>query len=413
MNRTSRPARKRWGPAATLLALGLVLLAVEGGAFLVAQARPDLGVSAASTFLGNGSVSVAFTLSAGALPLAAHVALLPGSTGALRDPTVLYFADTRFPSLYASPSDTFSIGSRIATYFPLLGSHDRIVFADASTLGGLLLNHPYGTLVVAGGGVLPDSIFSPVSDTLKNWVLGGGTLVWAGGPLGYSSGYLGADGQFVYDSLYWAGQTDFLGFPLTDPNAGGAANSTPPGTYAPSPGRLAAALGITYQGVPTGANVTRLEAHGGFALGFISGRDPTGAAPRTSLAFLTVGAGSVYYFGGAVFQGGVGYVPQGSVNVSEDIALLLALGYRPAAGASAYVDMTVGSFATRSLTLEVPMPPAGLVAFVRSSVQGGVLIFWSAAVPATGPALLLGTLDAGPVGSRPPDRAGASLRSPI
>lgn len=367
----------RWSAASALLAVFVSLILIEAGLFAVTQRRPALNVSVATEVSGPRT-TVTFSLGAGPLPIGVHLAVLPGTAEPLRDPAVLYFADPAYPSLYASPADVYGMGVRIGTYFPLMGSHDYIVFVNSEDLPAMLARHPYGTLVIAGGGVIPDYVYSPISSLLRSWVEGGGTLVWAGGPLAYSSGHVSkATGQFVYNSLQWAGQTDLLGFPLCDPVDLASINGTSSLTLSASePSPLGAALGIGYQGTPAGANTSEVIAHGGTVLGYAT-PSSGGAASRTSLAYLPLGSGAVYYFGGAIFQGGLGYVPQASVNLTLDIALLLTLNYRPTLGPSAFANIGLGPLQSRSVALTVNGSSGGLIAFVRSALQGGLEYFWS------------------------------------
>jgi hypothetical protein len=358
--------------------VAVAVLAAESGLFLLGGVHPPMSVSIRSAIAGTG-LTAEVSISNGLVPMSAQVSLLPGHLAPSSDTTIFYLADSQFPSLYSPFSSTRSIGVRVGQYLELMGSPLQVIDVSAPEVTGALADHPKGTLAIVGTGVIPDTLYSANVSTLRSWIVGGGTLVWAGGPLGYSEGHPAPAG-FVYDSLGWVGPTKFFGYPLSDPVN---LNSTDPDDFPPTYGTvvtpLGADLGLVYTGTPSGANVSQVAAHGGLTLGVRTPGGPTNASPaaRTSLAWVPLGSGGIWYFGGALFASPVGYIPQASVNLSEDIALVLGLGYRPSAGLSESRTVTLGSLASTTVTVSVADRSAGVVAIVRGQTQGALFYFFS------------------------------------
>jgi len=362
----------RWSRTAVVL---VVVLLVASGILLLPRSHPPLAASVEAAPIGAGEAAQV-SLTNGVVPISASVALVPGRSALPADRTVLFLADSQLPSLYSPYSTTLSIGTRVDGYFGIMRAPLSVVDVTTAQVAGAIADHPYGTLVMVGSGVIPDTLYSARVSVLHAWIAGGGTVVWAGGPFAYSEGHP-TDSGFVYSSLRWSGQTRFFGFPLSDPVN---VNSTDPADFPPLygtlPTPLGADLGLVYTGTASGANVTQVETHGGVTLGV---RTPaiSGAAPRTSLAYLPVGSGGVWFFGGALFSPPVGYIPQASVNLSEDIALVLGLGYRPVDGPSEGRVVDLAALAATTVTLSVPDRSNGVVVIVRGQTEGALLYFFS------------------------------------
>lgn len=310
--------------------------------------------------------------------------LVPGTIGNLADPNVYFFADPTFPTLFASFTDASVLPRQVTTYLNDLGFHPQVTVVKAPDLLPTLTAHPHAALVVAGPGIVPDSVFSANTSYLANWVRGGGTLLWAGGPLAYFEGHVAANGSFVYGNLQWGGESAFVGYPLTQPFGTPLPSGAPPppgtSSYPPltgiGPNPLAHALGIGYSGVSAGADLPTLYAHGGLSLGF---ETPSGASvgARTSLAYLPLGAGALFLFGGALYSPNQGYIPFASATLAEDIAFLVGLGFRPASGAVDSAPFAIGPLGSEQATLTLDDRSHGVVGVARASPDATFEFFWS------------------------------------
>jgi hypothetical protein len=370
-------------PSAWTVVVVAAVFALSAESLLAVRASqsPPLQVDiTVSTGPPNG-LSGRFTLTSGLYPLSAHLALVPGAIRHMTDPTVLYFADSTYPSLYAPVNDVIQMEARIASYLRLIGSNAQIQVVSGPDLPAALFEHPTAFLVFLGQGVLPDSVFAPGDSLIHDWVVEGGTLVWAGGPLAYWEGHPIPTG-FYYDSLKWWGQQDLAGFPLTDVSPVANASVEPATTYSTNESSLGAALGLSYPGIPSGANVTEVTTHHGVVLGSIAGSlDAPGVrAPVSSLVYVPDGLGSIFYFGGALFHGLNHPIPDGSVTLSQDVGILLGLRYLPGVGPSAFTAIDLGSLDQRSVTLTLSNDSGGVVALVTSSLQGTLLEFWASQI---------------------------------
>lgn len=362
-------------PGALLSLVVVILLGVESAAIPVVTSGVPLRVTVQFSAANGTGITGSFTISATIASVSAHVALLPGTAGA-RPNAVFVFYDSGYPVRLASASDVLGLGTRVSYYLSNVRPSIPVSFVDAGILPQVLEANPHAELVIFGYALIPDNVFSANTTLLRSWLDGGGTLVWAGGPIGYFEGHSTSAG-FVFQDLGWSGQTDLLGFPLEDAIGNPATNSSGPLlSFAETP--LARAIGIGYQGTADGANVSEVEAHGGTDLGYDSA--PSSAeAPRTSLAYVPVGKGGLYYFGGALWGTGTGVVPDGDVILSGDIALLAATGYVPEAGTATSVTVVVSPLRATSTSLEISDDTGDALALVTSSVAGSSYLFlWAA-----------------------------------
>ncbi|MCI4330862.1 MAG: hypothetical protein L3K19_03315 [Thermoplasmata archaeon] len=373
--------------AGALAIFVVVVLLVESLLVVGLGSIPILQVQLTSERIPPQGLQTSITLTAGLHPLSVHVGLVPGSPLNNPDTTVMVFADPQYHPLYGAFNDVYGVAVRLGSYLTLEHSRLQIVVVDAPSLPGMLQAHPHAFLVMAGTGVIPDSLFSLYSNQLPQWIRSGGVLIWAGGPLGYVEGHPtpGVGTGFAYDSLGWTGQQKLVGYALTDPWSVGLPAAARPMpfsnlTYSSS---YAQALGVQYSASPAGANLTALTAHEGVSIGYV-GLSPNGSAPRTSLAWVPVGSGGVFFFGGAVFAPTIGAVPQAAVSLAEDIALLLSLAFRPAAGAVAFQDLSMAASERTTVTLQIPDAPVGAIVVVHSEFQGSVLFFWGENLPLPG-----------------------------
>ncbi|MCI4322039.1 MAG: hypothetical protein L3K05_07030, partial [Thermoplasmata archaeon] len=194
MRRMRRPSS-----ATVVVALVLIAMTVETGVatVLLAPPPPALRVSVEEVVAGPGSVATTVRLSTGVTPVAVHVGVVPGFAVA-RGP-VRVFADPAYPDANGSYTATHEIAERVGLALGEAGIPDPISFVDGAALATALASNDSGTVVVLGGTV-PDSVLSLSNTTLANWITAGGTLVWAGGPLGGTAGHPSPSG-FVWSSL--------------------------------------------------------------------------------------------------------------------------------------------------------------------------------------------------------------------
>jgi hypothetical protein len=371
---------KRRRKLLTLASVLLVAFLIEGGVAILAQFHPPMSVSVVAAGPFGPGYQAEFRLSAGLLPIGALVALVPGTARLSASSDLFYFDDPLFPPLYGSPIDVADTGDRLGIYFDDMHVPVAVQFVDSHSVLEELATHPRSVFVVAAVGVIPDWLYSNSSDFLRNWIVGGGTLIWAGGPLAFSEGRPGPSGRLVYDSLNWEGQTRLLGFNLTDPSS----TPSPVTDFVPPPSgntqsTLSQALGISYSGITTGANVSELARHRCFSLGFegsLPGASFTSGA-RTSLAYIPLGNGSIYYFGGGIVYPEQAQLAQASVEISQDISTLVGSGYRPAPGVPASVTIELPSLGSSTVILSMATRSAGVVGFVRSQIQGTYQYFWA------------------------------------
>ena len=365
----------RWAVVTVAVLLGGLL--AESGVAVITAERSSFGVSVFVSYPFARGLTANFQITTGFSPASFKVGVVPGAFGLARDPTVLVFADPAFHPLYANPNDVYGIGVRVGDYLEWLGTGDKVEFITAAELPKALSDHPMAYLLMVGTGVIPDSVFSNSSAELVRWIQGGGVLIWGGGPLGYLEGHP-TSGGFDYSNLYWAGQERLVGFPLTD-NSSLSSGPLPTGgipyPYGQSPSSLAQALGLSYSATIDGANVSELTSHNGVDLGYISAAE-TGGTYLTSLAWTPVMKGGVFYFGGAVYSPTYGYVPDASVELSDDIALLISTGYLPAPGLAASGNVTIGPLSEGAVSLTVPDRTLGEVGLVRSEADGSLFYAW-------------------------------------
>jgi hypothetical protein len=366
-------ARSRPAVAASFAAIVAVLglgLVVGLNQATVGPPRSTLQVAVVSIETGSTMVTTSVRLTAGTTPLAVHVGILPGKERALGP--VHVFNDAAYPDPNGSYTTTAEVTERVVLALGGMAHPPSISTIDASRLPSLLAAGPPGTLVVLGG-LVPDSVLSNSTRLLATWVSGGGTLIWAGGPLGASEGHPTSNG-FDSDSLGWQGQLDLVHYPLSDVGAPGPLLSEN-GTA------LSDALGTSYDGTPTGANTSELAAHGGVDLGLDGHLGTARGSLRSSLVYQPVGVGGVFYFGGSVWAAKQPPldVPTASFALADDLALLLGTGYVPAPGPSAYADLNLAPGESITLRLTVPLGVAsdGLVVLVTTPTLPTFLSLWS------------------------------------
>ncbi len=336
--------------------------------------RPPLSVSVLSVRQTPGSLVVTLRLTASSGTIGVHLALLPGRS--LSSVTEAYvFSDPAFFLRFGTASDLVGLEVRISDYLAALSPAIPVAFVDAQALPSVLEANPHSALIDFAYDTLPESLLAENSSLLKTWIEGGGTLIWAGGPLAYFEGNILPNGTLHHEDLGWAGQVALTGFSLEDPIGNPASRS-----YGPLVGTvetpLASAFGMTYPGTPDGANLSQLLLHNGTDLGFDA--SPVGSASaRTSAAYIPVGEGRIVYFGGGIWGDQVGVIPDADGLLSSDIELLLGSGYAPDSGPTFATEITVNSLRADTVTLMVPSSNGPYVAIASSSVGTATLFFWS------------------------------------
>lgn len=356
----------------SLLAAILLLQVTEGSTpLLTVESVQWAGVV-------RGEVQVTVTVASHRpWPIPVGAALLPMRvlTGAR---TVCVFEDASYPSLFGTTLEVAAFAQQLSDEFHTLGSSSHVITVDAAGLPSFLSGNTSATLAVINYGTVPASVLSNQSDLLGAWLHAGGQLLWAGGALGFYQGPdpYGPSGTLP-GSTGWAGESDLLGFPLLDPVAAGP-KGPDAGPLVPllgsTPSPLASALGLSFNATVYGANTTELAVHGGIDLGFDSPEVGGGAAPRTSIAYLPVGNGSLLLFGGAVLNPAQQYVPEGGVRLIQDASALLAFPFVPLAGPVASTGLTLGPFAEDPLGLTSSAPISNPALVLRCELAGALLV---------------------------------------
>jgi len=321
--------------------------------------------------------SLALRLTTGLSAVHVHAGLLSGR----ERPTgpVYLFADAAFPTNNSSYTALREIAERAGLALTAAGLSNPIAIVNASELVAAVAGPPVGMIVILGG-VAPAAILTGSHPELAAWLSSGGTLVWAGGVLGGESGTASTNG-FGWSSPGWSGQLELAVYPVTDVGAPGALLGSSVSPF----GR---ALGIEYNGTSAGANTTALAAHGGTDLGIDSDPSSNGASPRTSLAYLPLGMGGVFLFGGGLTRPAAvtTEVPGATLTLANDLAVIVGTGYVPGPGGATSEELDLGSLATQTVTLT--LPPSGAsppeVAVVTTPTFPTFLTLWTSGDLAAG-----------------------------
>lgn len=360
---------------ASLVTFVLVLALVATAFVLERRSQsPPLTAAIASVQAGPSSINVTLRLTARDGAINVHVAVIPGES---LPPVsrVLVFYDPAFFLRFGTTVDVVGLEDRLSEYLSALSPSIPVSFVDSAQLPTALSDNPNAAFIDFCYATLPDTVLSTNSTLLHTWISGGGTLIWAGGPLAFFEGNPTPTGGFQYEDLGWSGQSAVVGFPLEDSIGDPAAVSAGP-LLASNESSAGSALGISYDGTPDGANTTELAEHNGTDLGFDSAHVGE-AAPRTSLAFVPVGDGRVFFFGGAIWGDGEGIIPNAAGYLASDIALLLETGYFPLHGPSVAENVTLHALTPTLVTLRASGQYTHMIALVTSTAGPISLFLWS------------------------------------
>jgi hypothetical protein len=352
---------------------GLLLLSVSFTLEARSSSSP-VSVQLVSSVAGPESFMAQLRLTSNDGAIGVHIALVPGtSQPPVNRVFVLY--DPGIFLRFGTATDVVGLEARVSDYLSHLTPSIPVSLVDAASVASALTSNPHAAFVDFAYSTIPDTILSENTSMLKLWIEGGGTLIWAGGPLAYFEGHITSSGGFVYDNLGWGGQTDLAGYPLEDPIGNPATTSYGP-LLGTTESPIGAALGVTYSGTPDGANTTELESHGGTDLGYDS--PPQGSAsPRTSLAFAPIGLGRLFYFGGAIWGDAVGIVPDADATLSTDIELLLGTGYLPLPGPATFTSVSIAYLHSSIVALQVTGTYVHMVVIVTCTFGPTSLFIWS------------------------------------
>ncbi len=354
--------RRSWAAGAAAVMLGIVLLTAAAplaGPVVTAtveRAQPVAGGTSITVSVSNHRI----------FPAPVNVAVLPGTLHGAKSRPIFAFEDARASCFFGSPSDVASVVSRVQQTLAGLGLTQPIQVENASGVLGVLADSPHAILLLLECGVVPISPLDPADLALHNWLVGGGTLVWAGGPLGFYDQVVTSP-TYALQTPGWAGQTELVGFPIANivPGPPGIPAAWPKATSGTVPSARAAALGLSYAGVTYGANASEVSAHGGVNLGWNA---TVGSTSRMSLAYIPVGAGAVLYFGGALWAYAGPSVPDAGADLGYDLSILLSLGLDFLPGPIVSTSIVVGGLGRVGVTLTEGPSTAPLAIVVESLV---------------------------------------------
>ncbi len=280
--------------------------------------------------------------------------------------SIFLYYDDAYPVLFTPRAAIIGIYDHLRSELALTDLEAEFRLVDASSLVDVLTGPP--AILIVATTALPEVIFSPRQVLMKEWIEGGGVLIWAGGLLGV---YVGsADGE-VYDMTEDEGEGDWgpqaiIGYdPILEVGEPNATFSS----------RWGEALDIRFPTTQWGANVDEVQNRSGIVAGLIS----VGDNPKSSLSILPVGNGSVAYFGGPVRDV---FTYNAEDILARDIVRLILSGllFNPTEGdavllASSRVYLQPNTKRRLALTLQPPESSNLLQVVVFSRVQHDTGLF--------------------------------------
>jgi hypothetical protein len=359
-----------------------ILLVAESGIVAWAGATTPLIVRVGPPEYGSHgfSVQVSVTLDR-PYTIPVHASLLAGVEGPSPVPA-FFFLDSSYRVQFGDLVDATAVLDGVQSDLSAVHSATSLTAITGSEMPSILASHPTAALVIAEFGVLPSTVFSNSTNLLTPWIAAGGTLIWAGGPLGYYSVLPDVPAPPSGCSPCWLGQQQILGYPLVDPSADRFQSypSVETPLIADQPTAIASALGLQYNGTPFAANVSELDRHGGFAIGDLTDPATDGqirSPVTTSLAYIPLGLGRIYYFGGAE-DAGPATIPREGPRLISDIFTLLTVPYMPVPGIVLSDEANLpGDGTTAEFTLATANWTEGVILVVYAQTSGVDLSLFS------------------------------------
>ncbi|MDD5503419.1 MAG: hypothetical protein PHH26_08170 [Candidatus Thermoplasmatota archaeon] len=248
-----------------------------------------------SEFTANFSIETGGTPE-GIFQVAAIPFLKPGNgasaSSGIQERTIYLYFDYQYYSSEISQPMWLALADHIFIELSNRGySAERITPVNASELRTAMEQDPEGVAIIPSG-VLPDTIYPEGNATfIRNWLSGGGCIVWLGDMFGYYVGQSGVPLDYANDmNPGEAGHMSILGRPLIY-------LSENRDRYASIETPISSALCIKYPYTAKGASLFLLNNMGGEAIGKTS--EPN---KEVSVAYVPVGNGSAVIFGYGVYN---------------------------------------------------------------------------------------------------------------
>lgn len=163
---------------------------------------------------------------------------------------------------------------------------------DAAGLRRLLSGNRHGVALMVLGGVLPDTVRSERDDLLKSWLLGGGTVFWAGGPFDLMYAPPNAPNPAAaYEGPDYSRWRGLYGARSLFPRSVNV--FAPPVVHAATPSKNWAIARIDFDRTTFALNSGPLVRRGGAPLAYIDARY------NSSVSTLPLGAGRLVFFADA------------------------------------------------------------------------------------------------------------------
>lgn len=322
------------------------------------------------------TIQNSFVVSTGSLPLQLNLVAAPLTTIGADEPVFIYY-DPRYPALGNDPRGWIGVTDHLPAELNLRGFSGQVQVVNASALRQVMIQN-FTSVVVIPSGVFPTTVQNSTKGLAGNWMRGGGTLVWMGGPFGF---YSDPSSQHSLNpavtdfSIVSSSQTRILGYslevqPLND-SSRIATLSTP----------FSSGLNLTYSDVWVAPTLGLLKSVGGLAIGHLQNSSDVS---RSSESIIPVGTGRLILFGGPVT--GI-LTTDGEDGIAHDLAQVLSLGnIATAAG--------IG-FTTYTLPAQTSTPETFTASFnVKSLKVTGIVLaafsdysfsrlYWRSSIPAT------------------------------
>jgi len=281
----------RWTWVEVLLCVLLVVVAA--GEILIYSApviRPEqsLGVTVKSVSSAGPSIRLQLAVLHSPADSAIKLAAYPlAKRTDLTQPAVFVYSDGDYPTAGIAPTVAQGVFDHLKGELSAREYRGDVTGVTASELTDVFKDTSKASnrMAVMMTGVMPDKLFSRTIDLVSPWVQAGGTLVWAGGAIGY---WDGSRGQAL-------SSTNVVGESGTKRLLGSGVIQYPTsfGRQGTVRSDWASALDLGYKFTGGGLIRDTVTARGGVALGWYSGL-------YTSVGFLPRGSGGYLIFGGEV-----------------------------------------------------------------------------------------------------------------